>query len=266
MRKVVVRGAGDLASGVIYRMHSSGFQVIVLEAEKPTHIRKSVSYAQAVFDGEITIEGVTGERAVNPVEAEEILKKGNIPVLIDPEGLSIYEFKPEILVDAIMAKKNLGTRKDTAPVVIAIGPGFKAGIDVDAVVETKRGHFLGRVIWDGEAQEDTGVPGNVLGYTNERVLRATAPGLFLPAKQIGEAVKKGDVVATVNGHSVKAQIDGIIRGMLNEGLEVTAGYKVGDVDPRGDVSYCRYISDKALAVGGGVLEAVLRLLHRQADC
>jgi xanthine dehydrogenase accessory factor len=201
-------------------------------------------------------------RAADTAAVREILSRGDIPVFIDPNGASIPEIAPDILVDAIMAKENRGTRKDMAPVVVAIGPGFEAGVDVHAVVETNRGHFLGRVIWKGRAQPDTGIPGSVMGYSHERVLRASADGIFKPLKQIGDPVRAGDAVAVAGGREVKAHISGVIRGMLNGGLEVTEGYKVGDVDPRGDESYCRTISDKALSIGGGVLEAVLRLINR----
>jgi xanthine dehydrogenase accessory factor len=258
----VIRGGGDLASGVIYRLHSSGFITIVLEAGKPTHIRCAVSFAQAVFDGEIVIEGLRGIRVSDAAAARELAARGDIPVLIDPDGSFIPALAPDILVDAIMAKENRGTRKTMAPVVVAIGPGFEAGADVHAVVETNRGHTLGRVLWKGRAQEDTGIPGSVMGYSSERVLRAAAEGLFKPLKQIGDLVQAGDVVAAAGGREVKAQISGVIRGMLNEGLEVVEGYKVGDIDPRGDALYCSTISDKALAVGGGVLEAVLHLVNR----
>lgn len=257
---VLIRGGGDIASGIAYRLFSAGFPVAILEIDRPTHIRRTVSFAQAVYDGAIEIEGVTGVRTEIPEDVRKIVSRGQVPVLIDPKAESLELLKPAVLVDAILAKKNLGTVKSSAPIVIGVGPGFDAGRDVHAVVETNRGHFLGRVIWDGGAQADTGIPGTVQGYSRERVLRAPVAGIICPKKAIGDTVEKGQVIAAVGEAEIEAGISGVVRGLINEGLTVTKGYKIGDIDPRNDPVYCSRISDKSLAVGGGVLEAVMHLL------
>ncbi len=261
-RLVVIRGGGDIASGIAYRLVKSGFQALILEIEQPIHVRRIVSYAQAIYDGEFSVEGVRAVRADGIEHVHAILGKGAIPVFVDERGESIARLNPTVVVDAILAKRNIGTRKDMAPIVIGVGPGFEAGIDADAVVETNRGHFLGRVLWSGRTQDNTGIPGAIRGYTQERVIRANAHGCVQPVKNIRDIVAEGDVVARVGGVDSRAMISGIVRGMINRGVEVHKGCKIGDIDPRSSPSYCETISDKALSVGGGVLEAILCLLTK----
>lgn len=260
--RVLVRGGGDLASGVVYRLHRSGMQVMVLERAEPTVIRRAVAFGAAMFEGLVEIEGIVGRRVDALEEAEGSLAKGEVPVIADPEGKAISEWSPEVLVDAILAKRNLGTKITDAPIVIGLGPGFEAGVDVHAVVETERGHNLGRVILEGRAAPDTGIPGAVNGYTVERVLRAPCAGVFEAERQIGDAAKEGEVVGYVNGTRVVAGITGVIRGLIADGLMVREGLKVGDIDPRGIREHCFTISDKALAIGGGVLEAIFYLRRK----
>ena len=259
---VVVRGGGDLASGVICRLKKSGFKVAVLEVDQPTVIRRAVSFAQALFDGETTIEGIKGVRAGSLEEVKSLLAEDVVPVIVDPQGKLIKALKPAAVVDAIMAKKNLGTAMSMAPAVIALGPGFTAGADVHAVVETQRGHYLGRVILQGEAAPNSGIPGKVEGYGKERVLYAPAAGVIEPAVEIGTAVKKGECVALIGDIEAEAPISGVVRGILFKGISVEKGFKIGDIDPRGEQEYCFTVSDKARAVGGGVLEALLMLNSR----
>lgn len=258
---VLVRGGGDIASGVSYRLMRSGFSIVILEISKPTMVRRTVSFAQAIYDNRVTIEGITCQRASSVEEALEIMDKKTIPLLIDPEGENIKHLNPHVVIDGILAKKNLGTTMYMAPIVIGLGPGFTAGQDVHAVIETQRGHYLGRVIDEGKAIANTGIPGNIGGYSRERVLRAPCSGRFKPHRRIGDLVKKGDLIANVDNMSINATISGVLRGLLQEGLEVTPGYKVGDIDPRAEVHHCFSISDKALSIGGGVLEAILNRMQ-----
>jgi xanthine dehydrogenase accessory factor len=258
---VLVRGGGDLASGVVYRLHRAGMRVVVLELPEPTVIRRAVAFASALDEGVVEVEGLVGRRANSLDEALRILDQGEVPVMVDPEGNTIRQWHPDVVVDAILAKKNVGTRITDAPIVIGLGPGFVAGVDVHAVVETKRGHYLGRVILNGSAAPDTGVPGNIMGYASERVVRAPRSGFFKRGRQIGDQVRAGETVAEVDGESVIARIDGVLRGLLADNRVVTRGMKVGDVDPRDIRDHCFTISDKALAIGGGVLEALLLLRH-----
>lgn len=254
---VVVRGGGDIASGVSYRLVKAGFPVVILETSMPTMVRRTVSFAQAVYDNESAIEGIRCKKVEDVQAALDIIDDQTIPLLIDPKGERIKELKPMALVDAILAKKNLGTTMDMAPIVIGLGPGFTVGKDVHAVIETKRGHFLGRALYEGQAIPNTGVPGEVGGYGIERVLRAPCNGAFKSVKRIGDIVQKGEVVAMVGEEPIEAAISGVLRGLLQDGLEVTPGFKVGDIDPRAEVEHCFSISDKALSVAGGVLEALL---------
>jgi xanthine dehydrogenase accessory factor len=258
--KVLVRGGGDLASGVVYRLHRAGTQVMVTELAQPLVIRRAVAFAAAVYEGVVEIESIVCRRVEALEDALVVIGRGEVAVLVDPQAVAIEEWQPDVVVDAILAKRNVGTRITDAPLVIGLGPGFVAGSDVHAVVETKRGHYLGRVLLEGSAAPDTGIPGDVMGHTVERVLRAPRAGVLRARKQIGEDIAEGDAAADVDGSPVIAQIGGVIRGLLAEGLTVTEGIKVGDVDPRGIRDHCFTVSDKALAIGGGVLEAVLRLL------
>ena len=253
----IVRGGGDLATGIIYRLWKVGCKVLSLEAEKPSMVRRAVSAASSVFDGEITIEDM---RAVLIKSTDEFLQMSgkDAAVLVDPEGASIRKLHPDVLVDAIMAKRNLGTRKDMAPLVIGIGPGFAAPDDVHAVIETKRGHTLGRVITSGSAIPNTGIPGMVRGYTTERVLYSPCAGFVTTDRMIGDSVSEGDVAAFVGDIPVLSKLDGILRGMIHPSVPVKKGTKIGDVDPRGEVAHCFTITDKALAIAGGVLEMIMR--------
>jgi xanthine dehydrogenase accessory factor len=261
--RILVKGAGDLASGVIYRLWKAGFLVFVTEIARPTAVRRTVSFASAVYEGSWTVQGVTARRVEDLNSAFAVQQAGFVPVLVDPEASVRSELNPHVVVDGIMAKRNTGTHIDDAPIVVALGPGFTAGVDCHAVVETQRGHNLGRVLYTGSAAPNTGVPGDVGGYTWERVLRAPTEGTFRALRSIGEIVNAGDTVAVVDGQPVVAAIRGVLRGLIHDGLKVSKGQKVGDVDSRADISHCFSISDKALSVGGGVLEAVLHLLYGQ---
>lgn len=257
--RVLIRGAGDLASGIALRLHRAGLDVVMTDLEKPTAIRRTVCFSQALVLGAATVENVTARAAVSAAQAEEILAAGEIPVLADPACTCREALRPDALVDAILAKRNLGTRIGDAPVVIGVGPGFTAGEDCHAVVETMRGHTLGRVIYRGSALPNTNIPGLIGGYAGERVLRAPADGIFCQKLEIGAVVRAGDIAGEVDGELMKCTIDGVLRGILADGTPVFKGMKSGDVDPRCKPEYCTTASDKALAVGGGVLEAVLNL-------
>ncbi len=255
---ILIRGAGEMASGVAHRLYQSHFKLCMLEIPQPLAVRREVSFCEAVYDGEKEVEGVKAERISAPEMIPSAWERGRIPLLIDPEGKQVRRFlHPDILIDAIMAKKNLGTKIGDAPLVIGLGPGFQAGKDVHIVIETNRGHNLGRMILKGEAEPDTGIPGDIGGYTIERVLRTMKKGVFHTDKKIGDRVHKGTVVAVVDDYPVIAKISGVVRGLLRDGVEVKKGMKVGDVDPRGKRENCFTISDKARAIGGGVLEAIL---------
>ena len=253
----LIRGAGDIASGIALRLWRAGFEVVMTEIPHPTTIRRTVAFSDAVGNGEQTVEGVTALRAKNTMDAWEILGQGRIPVLVDPDCACRDALKPDALVDAILAKRNLGTAITDAPIVVGIGPGFTAGTDCHAVVETMRGHTLGRAIYDGSALPNTNIPGLIGGFAGERVLRAPADGVFTGTRKIGDHVKAGETVGAVAGVPMTATIDGVLRGLLADGVAVKKGLKSGDVDPRGKAEYCRSVSDKALAVGGGVLEAIM---------
>lgn len=255
----VIRGAGDLASGIALRLWRSGIRVVMTDVERPTAIRRTVCFSEAVVHGETAVEGVTARRAETAAQALELLREGVIPVLADPDGHCIPDLRPVAVVDAILAKRNLGTRITDAPVVIGVGPGFTAGEDCHAAVETMRGHYLGRVLYEGSPIPNTGVPGLIGGFAGERVLRAPADGAFHRILDIGDRVKMGDVAATVEGAPMLCTLDGILRGILADGTPVHRGMKAGDIDPRCEEKHCYCASDKALAVGGGVLEAILAL-------
>ncbi|HEX7127046.1 MAG TPA: selenium-dependent molybdenum cofactor biosynthesis protein YqeB, partial [Thermodesulfobacteriota bacterium] len=243
---VAIRGGGDLATGVAYRLVRSGFPVVVAELPAPSAVRRAVCLSEAVYDGRVEIEGLVAVRCAGVAEAREALARGEVPVLVDPEGAGLRALRPAVLVDAIMAKRNTGTTADAAPFVVALGPGFTAGVDCHAVVETQRGHRLGRVIHQGPAAPPSHVPEAVLGRT-DRVLRAPAAGRFGSRRRIGDLVGEGEVLGEVAGRPIVAPFAGALRGLVRDGLEVTAGQKVGDLDPRGVGDYCFTISDKALA-------------------
>lgn len=259
--KVLIRGAGDIASGIAHRLFNSDFLVFMAEIEKPSSIRRKVCFSEAVYDGEQEIEGVKAILSKDPEEALYLARKGYISVFIDPELTFLKYINPLVVVDAILAKKNLGTQKDMAKIVIGVGPGFEAGLDCHAVIETKRGHNLGKVILKGRAEENTGIPGEVMGFALERVIYAPASGKIRILKDIGSIVSKDDTVALIDDIEVKAKINGVLRGIIRDGYEVHIGLKIGDVDPTGIVENCYTISDKARAVGGGVLEAILFFMN-----
>ena len=254
---ILVKGAGDLATGTAVRLYRAGFQVVMTDIAQPTAVRRTVAVSQCIYDGQTTVEGITARKAENRDQVRDILAAGEIPVLVDPQAAILAQLPFMVVVDAILAKKNLGTTISDAPIVLALGPGFTAGTDCHGVIETKRGHDLGRLILEGSAIPNTGVPGDVGGYTKERIIRSPADGPFEPVAQIGQQVNLGDVVAKVNGIPVTAQLTGIVRGMLPAGIPVTAGMKSGDIDPRCEVRHCFTVSDKARAIGGGVLEGIL---------
>lgn len=261
---IIVRGGGDLATGTIYKLHQCGFPVLVLETANPSAIRRNVAFSEAVYQGTQTVEGLTCTLASSAAEAEERLKRGKLTMLVDPAGTSIDLFRPLIVVDAILAKKNLDTCRDMAPITVALGPGFTAGLDVDAVVETKRGHNLGKVLYSGSAAPNTGIPGIIGGYGKERVIHSPAAGILRNAAKITDTVEKGQVIAyveTENGKiSVYATLTGLLRGLIRDGYPVSQGFKIADVDPRLDeYDNCFTISDKARCIAGGVLEAILHL-------
>ena len=260
---IIVRGGGDLATGTIYKLKKSGFPVLVLEVEKPSAIRRNVAFGEAVYQGSQTVEDMTCYLAETLEQAQQLLMEGKLAVLVDPMGESIPKLKPIAVVDAILAKKNLGTNKEMAPITVALGPGFVAGEDVDAVIETKRGHHLGRVLWEGTAAPNTGIPGIIGGYGKERVIHCPAKGILRNVKKITDTVSKGDVIAVVETENgivpVEASLDGILRGLIRDGYPVKLGFKMADIDPRAEeYNNCFTISDKARCIAGGVLEAILQ--------
>ena len=254
---VLIKGAGDLATGTAVRLHRAGFGVVMTDVERPTAVRRTVAFCQCIYDGAATVEGITARRAANGAEALELLGRGEIPVVVDPQARIGKELPFGAVVDAILAKKNTGTAITDAPVVLALGPGFTAGVDCHGVVETMRGHDLGRLLTQGSALPNTGVPGDIGGYTTQRIIRAGADGIFEPVAQIGDRVEEGDLVARVGEQGVYALMSGTVRGMLPAGLPVRKGMKSGDIDPRCEVRHCFTVSDKARAVAGGVLEGLL---------
>ena len=260
---ILIRGAGDIASGIAVRLHRCGFTLVMTDLAAPTAIRRTVCFSEAIVHGDCTVEDITAERAESKEDAELILQRGHIPVFADDEGTVRSILSPKAVVDARLAKVNLDTSITDAPIVVAVGPGFTAGKDCHAVVETQRGHYLGRAIYLGSAAPNTGVPGNIGGYTVERLIRAPRAGVFRPVHEIGYQVAAGDTVAFVDDIPVTCQIGGILRGILPEGTPVYEGMKSGDVDPRCKPEHCLYASDKAIAVGGGVLEALLHLGYKE---
>ncbi|MBC8448393.1 MAG: EF2563 family selenium-dependent molybdenum hydroxylase system protein [Chloroflexi bacterium] len=254
---VLIKGAGDLASGVAWRLHRCGFPVVMTEVARPLAVRRGVAFAQAVYAGEMTVQGVTARREDDVAAARAALDAGIIPVLVDPQAACRAALRPAVLVDGIMAKANTSTGLDDAPLVIALGPGFVAGVDCHAVLETNRGHDLGRVLWSSSAAADTRVPGDIGGQTERRVLRAPCAGRLHPRQAIGDRVRAGEVVASVDDEEVCAPFAGVLRGLIHESVPLTPGMKIGDVDPRAVREHCFTISDKSLAIAGGVLETIL---------
>ena len=273
---IICRGGGDLATGIVHRLFRAGYQVLILETAEPAAIRRQVSFCEAVYEGTATVEGVTAERIYTAKKqaVEEVLQRGRIPLLVDPDGRSIEVLKPDVVVDAIIAKKNLGTYKEMAPLVIGIGPGFVAGKDVHLVVESMRGHNLARILETGSALANTGIPGNIGGYTKERVIHAAAEGDMTNFHQIGDVVRQGAEIARLYEQmstdgifsgkfvSVEATIPGVLRGLIREGYHFQKGFKIADIDPReSELANCFTISDKASSIGGSVLEAVCRYVN-----
>ncbi|MEG1432451.1 selenium-dependent molybdenum cofactor biosynthesis protein YqeB [Eubacterium sp.] len=258
-KRIIVRGAGDIATGTIHRLRQCGFEVVALDVEKPTVIRRTVAFAPGILTGSAEVEGVTATRCEDIPTIEAALSRGEVALCVDPHGVLIPKLRPLAVVDAILAKRNLGTTRDMAPIVVGLGPGFTAGEDVDAVIETNRGHHLGRVIYEGPAATNTGIPGNIAGFTHERVIHAPAAGTITLRHEIRDMVEKGETIASIDGVPVKAKLSGVLRGMITDGTRVPKGMKIADVDPRGDGDYCFTISDKARNISGGVLEAILHL-------
>lgn len=261
---VIVRGGGDIATGTIYKLHQCGFQVLVLETKHPSAIRRNVAFSEAVYQKQQTVEDVTCYCAKDIEEAKLFLKEHKVTMLVDPHAQCLSAFHPIALVDGILAKKNLGTHKQMAPITIALGPGFEAGKDVDAVIETMRGHSLGRVIYQGPAIKNTGIPGVIKGYSKERVIHSPCAGIFKNVKHITDVVQKGDVIAVIETPQglvdVKATMDGLLRGLIRDGYPVSEHFKIADIDPRYDeYNNCFTISDKARCIAGGVIEALLHL-------
>lgn len=259
---VCLKGGGDIATGVAWRLQSSGFRVFITELPQPKAVRRKVAFCEAVYDGHITVEGVEALLVNNPGEIPAVWEKGKIPVLVDPDCNCSREVPPYVIVDAIMAKRNLGTSISDAPLVIALGPGFKAGSDAHFVVETNRGHRLGRLLSSGTAEPNTGIPGSIQGVGKERVLRSPEDGFWESCLEIGDLVKKGDRIGCVGSTTLDAPTSGVVRGLIRPGSEVTRGLKIGDIDPRGIKAFCYTISDKALAIAGGVLEGILRFYSK----
>ena len=256
---VCVKGGGDLASGVSWRLYQCGFRVFITEIDQPMAVRRAVAFCEAVYDKRAVVEGVEALLIHKADDVYPVWEKGKMPVLVDPNCEARHVIRPDVIVDAILAKKNLGTSINDAPLVIALGPGFEAGKEAHFVVETNRGHNLARLLTSGSAEPNTGVPGPVQGIATERVLRAPADGRWLSIKVIGDSVKEGDLIGSVAETPVKASIDGVIRGMIRPGITVTEGLKIGDIDPRGNKEFCFTISEKSRAIGGTVLEGILRV-------
>jgi xanthine dehydrogenase accessory factor len=255
---ICIKGGGDLATGVAIRLFNANFtNIIILETEKPLAVRRTVTFSEAVYEKEKTVENVTAKLCDNSNLIKDCWAENKIPVVVDPKWTILKNINPDVVIDAIIAKKNLGTKISEAPLVIGLGPGFEAGKDVHCVIETNRGHFLGKLIYKGKASENTGVPGIVMGYGIERVIWAEAEGLFTTDYNIGDLVKKDEVIAKVGNVPVKSKLDGVIRGLLRNNIKVKKGTKLADVDPRNDPSYCSFVSEKSRALGGSVLEAIL---------
>lgn len=255
--KVLIKGAGDLASGIGLRLYRCGFELVMTELAVPTTVRRTVAFSPAVYQETAVVEGVTGVLCHDTADMKAAYARNEIPVFVDEAGVIREIWKPDVIVDAIIAKKNLGTTMEEASLVIGAGPGFTAGVDCHCVVETKRGHDLGRCIWKGSAVPNTGVPGMIGGYDKERIIRAAADGSFTGCVSIGELVEKGQLVGKVEEAPIYAEVGGVVRGLLQDGVMVRKGMKSGDIDPRGMVGSCFTVSDKASAIGGGVLEAIL---------
>ncbi|MDO5714972.1 MAG: selenium-dependent molybdenum cofactor biosynthesis protein YqeB [Tissierellia bacterium] len=259
---IIFRGGGDVATGSIQKLHRVGYSILVLETPWPNTVRKTVALSECIFKNKVTVEDMTALHCKDLNEIHNAFKQNYIPVIIDPQGEWIWKLKPLAVIDAIIAKKNLGTSRKMAPITIGLGPGFIAGKDVDIVIETNRGHHLGRLIFRGQAEANTHIPGNINGFSKERLLRSPDFGIFHTTKNIGDLVKKGEIIGTVSNQNIISQIDGCLRGLIENQSYVTKNMKIGDVDPRVDVDY-HLISDKARNIGGATLEAFLILKNRK---
>jgi xanthine dehydrogenase accessory factor len=258
-RVIAIKGAGEMATGIAYRLFQANFKhIFMMEIENPVAVRRKVSFCEAVYEETILVEGVLAKRVLNIKEIPLTWESNCIPILVDPDWHAIKTMAPHVVVDAIIAKKNLGTHRKEAPLVIGLGPGFEAGQDVDMVIETLRGHNLGRIIEKGYPAPNTGIPGPIKGFTSERLLRAPCSGIFTAIIPMGAMVQKSEVIGHVDNKPVIAKIDGILRGLIRENTRVENQLKIGDIDPRGNPDYFNAISEKARAIGGGVLEAILR--------
>ncbi len=256
---IAVKGAGEMATGVACRLYGANFRnIYMMDIPHPVAVRRRVSFCEAILDGTAQVEGIRADYAASADQIQGLWADKVIPILADPQWKAMAAVPPHVVIDAVIAKKNLGTALSDAPLVIGLGPGFTAGKDVHVAVETNRGHNLGRILLEGCPEPNTGVPGNIGGFTSERVLRAPCDGRFTSPLDIGTMVRKGDVVGRVDDSPVYTQIDGVVRGLIRPGTRVTTGLKIGDVDPRGIPAYCSTVSEKARAIGGSVLEAVLR--------
>ena len=257
---ILIRGGGDLASGVALRLRHVGLNILISETAQPLAVRRLVSFAEAVYRGKFSVEGVTAQSVQDTKAMKAVMQRGDIPITIDPNCdliLSQLRLSPVAIIDARMTKRPTELRMDAAPLVIGLGPGFHAGQNCHAAIETNRGHFLGRVLWEGRPEADTGIPGTVAKHQSDRVLRAPVGGLFHSKVDIGHLVRKGQLVANVEDQPIFAPFDGVLRGLLHDGLTVSRGLKIGDVDPRQDPRYASLVSEKSLAIGGSVLEALL---------
>lgn len=263
--RVLIRGAGDLATGIAVRLHQCGFHIVMTEIAVPTTVRRAVAFSRAVYEGQAQVENTIGILCENPEDIKNAVENDRIAIIVDGQGTMRGLWEPDIMVDAIIAKENLGTKITDAKTVIGVGPGFTAGVDCHCVVETLRGHTLGRCLWEGSAASDTGVPGEVGGYSAARIIRTPVGGIFRGAVIIGASVAAGDLVGYVKETPVYAPIGGVVRGLLQDGVKVKEGMKAGDIDPRGHVDYCFTVSDKALSIGGGVLEAILALEKKRRE-
>ena len=264
--KVVIRGGGDLATGVAEVLYQSGFKILILDIEKPSSIRRSVCFSEAIYDGIIQVENIICKKVENENEIEKCWSEKIIPIMVDEKGEIIKKIKPNVVVDSIIAKKNLGTTKEMAPITIALGDGFEAGKDVDIVVETMRGHNLGRVITSGRAMKNTGIPGEIKGVSKDRVIYSLANGIFSSVKKIGDTVQKDEIIGYVGNVEIRGKISGVLRGIIKEGYEVTENMKIGDIDPRiEEKSNCFTISDKARSLGGAVLRAIMFRLKEERE-
>ena len=264
--KVVIRGGGDLATGVAEVLYQSGFKILILDIEKPSSIRRSVCFSEAIYDGVTKVENIICKKVENENDIEKCWNEKIIPIMVDEKGEIIKKIKPDVVVDSIIAKKNLGTTKEMAPITIALGDGFEAGKDVDIVVETMRGHNLGRVITSGRAMKNTGIPGEIKGVSKDRVIYSLANGIFSSVKKIGDTVQKDEIIGYVGNVEIRGKISGVLRGIIKEGYEVTENMKIGDIDPRiEEKNNCFTISDKARSLGGAVLRAIMFRLKEERE-